>query len=108
MCADEPEKPAAHLEEPPEPEEEVEIPAQERIVVKLSCKQSQEPLKLRIGTNAPLERLFAGFRKHAVAKGWVQQDTALRFFFDGDLLHAHSTAADADLENDMVVEVHWS
>ena len=79
----------------------------EKIVVKIRWAQNEDPLKLRVGTDVALERLFASFQQALQKKGKVEAETVIRFMFDGEIIQPEQTAEELEIEDDCVIEASW-
>ena len=73
--------------------------------IKSSCHT--EGLKLRIGMDKPLHRLFKGYESQGHKAGWLPEGARVIFKFDGEALDGENTPASFDMENDDVIDACW-
>lgn len=82
-------------------------PELDKIIVKVKAKAQEQSVKLRIGKQQELERLFLAFRKRAEESEWIDGTTPMTFIFDGEVIRPTDTAEDLEIEEDCVIEAHW-
>ncbi len=77
-----------------------------KVTLVFRCSNGQ--VKIRTGASDPFGRVFDKYKQHAKGQGWVVKGKQPKFMFDGDKLTAQQTAGDLDMEDDDLIEVHWS
>ena len=76
-------------------------------MLKIKSSSHTEGLKLRIGMDKPLHRLFKGYESQGHKAGWLPEGARVVFKFDGEALDGDNTPASFDMENDDVIDACW-
>ena len=90
-----------------EEEEEEEEEEKERIILRVKSSCHPEGLKLRIGVEQPLKRLFNGYKEQGNKAGWLPEGAVVIFKFDGDVLNGSHTPEAIEMENEDVIDACW-
>lgn len=92
-------------------EEDEEADAEEggevKIILRIKSSSHTEGLKLRIGVDQPLQRLFKGYQDQGNKAGWLPQGAKVTFKFDGDAMNGNDTPKAMDMEDGDVIDACW-
>ena len=69
--------------------------------------QNRDEKRVRVSTTTetPFRHLFEKYRMHAAEKGWIDEKTKLKFFFDDTLLDENDTPSAFDCQADDIIDV---
>ena len=86
---------------------EAEEGGEVKIVLRIKSSCNVEGLKLRIGVDQPLQRLFNGYQEQGHKAGWLPAGAKVTFKFDGDAMDGNDTPKVMDMEDGDVIDACW-